>query len=59
MTLLYRGFEGDINKEDGYYYGHVLGLDAKHIVSYEGETLDELKQSFKDSVDMYLDFCEE
>ena len=29
------------------------------MVSYEGKTYDQLKQSFIDAVDDYLEFCEE
>ena len=55
-TLEYKGLTGDIVKEDDYYYGHIQGIDA--IVSYEGDTLEELRKYFEEAVDEYLYMCE-
>ena len=55
--LEYRGYIGTIqfSKEDNIYYGEVLVLE--NLISYEGETLELLKEDFIDAVDCYLDIC--
>ena len=55
--LEYRGYIGTIqfSKEDNIYYGEVLVLE--NSISYEGGTLELLKEDFIDAVDCYLDIC--
>lgn len=56
--LKYKGYAGDIqySSEDDVLYGHVQGI--QDTITYEGQTLDEVKEAFKDSVDNYLEFCQ-
>ncbi len=37
------------------FHGEVINL--RDVITFEGETVGELKQAFQDSVDDYLDFC--
>jgi len=55
----YRGYYGSIeaSPEDNCLYGKLLFIRA--LVSYEGQTVAELAQAFKDAVDDYLDTCTE
>ena len=55
-TLRYKGFIGSIEAEleDNTLYGKVLGLDAKTMITYEGNTLAELKEDFHNGVDDYI-----
>jgi len=39
------------------FHGEVINL--RDVITFEGETVDELRQSFQDSVDDYLEFCAE
>jgi len=39
------------------FHGEVVNL--RDVITFEGETVKELKQAFQDSVDDYLDFCAE
>jgi predicted HicB family RNase H-like nuclease len=59
MIFSYEGYTGevDIDGEADVLAGHVL--DIRDVVTFEGETVAEVKQAFRDSVDDYLDFCQE
>ena len=39
-------------EEEKLYYGKVIGI--KDLISYEGETLDELLEDFHEGVDQYI-----
>ena len=56
--LSYKGYYGsvDYSLEDDVLYGKVIGI--KGLLSYEGQTLDELKKDFQGVVDEYLADCE-
>lgn len=58
-TLLYKGYEGSIeySREDNCLYGKVLGIDKRHLISYEGTSVDELKADFEAGIDDYLETC--
>lgn len=60
-TLRYKGFIGSIEAElqDNTLYGKVLGLDKGALVTYEGQTLAELKEDFMNAVDDYINHCKE
>jgi len=50
----HKGFVGRFHREEGdaAYHGRVVGL--RDVVHFQGESPDELQQSFRDSVDDYL-----
>lgn len=43
------------DEEANIFHGEVINL--RDVITFEGETVNELKQSFQDSVDDYLEFC--
>lgn len=56
-VLEYKGYIGsvEIDMQEEILYGHVQNLkNANDIVSYEGETLKELKEDFREAIDDYL-----
>lgn len=59
LTETYRGYSGSIeySEEDQVFFGKVLGL--RSLISYEGGTIDELLENFREAVDDYLAVCEE
>ena len=59
LTETYRGYTGSIkySEEDQVFFGKVLGL--RSLISYEGDTVDELLVNFREAVDDYLAVCEE
>jgi len=58
-TLTYEGYTGTIEAsiEDSCLHGRILFVED--IVTYEGETVEEVKTSFKQAVDRYLAYCKE
>ena len=58
-AMQYKGYTGSVefSEEDGCLFGKVLGV--RSLISYEGESVAELKQDFQESVDEYLEFCAE
>lgn len=57
--LEYKGYKGSVeySAEDSVLFGQVLGI--RSLISYEGSSVDELKQDFEGAVDDYLVMCEE
>ena len=53
----YKGYFAKIEFDDGanIFHGEVINL--RDVITFEGETVKELKQAFQDSIDDYLDFC--
>ena len=41
--------------EDGVFIGHIEGIDS--VVSFEGESVEELKSAFREAAESYLEFC--
>lgn len=58
--LKHRGYSGTVefNDDDNCLHGKVLGLRNTTII-YEGMSLEEIRKDFEDSVDFYLDSCED
>ena len=57
--LLYKDYMGSVhfNAEDELFFGKIEGIED--LVSFEGESVKELKESFEDSVEDYLRLCKE
>ncbi|MDY6782076.1 MAG: type II toxin-antitoxin system HicB family antitoxin [Cyanobacteriota bacterium] len=57
--MQYKGYTAciEIDEDVGILFGQVLGI--KDVVTFRGETVDELRQAFYDSVDDYLEWCQE
>jgi len=55
--LEYKGYIGSVeySSEDNCLFGKVQGI--KNLISYEGQSVDELKQAFNDMIDGYLADC--
>jgi len=57
--MKYKGYTGHVEYDDDakIFHGEVLGI--KDVVTFQGTTVDEIEQAFKDSVNDYLSFCKE
>ena len=57
--MTYKGYTGTVeySEDDGVLFGRMAGIDD--IVSYEGESVTELREAFREAVDDYLDHCQE
>ncbi|MBA2379582.1 MAG: type II toxin-antitoxin system HicB family antitoxin [Blastocatellia bacterium] len=55
--LQYKGFKAKIeySTDDDAFIGRVMGLGPKHLMSFCGTSLKELKAAFKESVDLHLE----
>jgi predicted HicB family RNase H-like nuclease len=58
--LKYKEYYGSVeySEEDNCLFGKVLGMN-KASITYEGNTLDELREDFKAGIDSYLEACKE
>lgn len=58
--LKYKGYTGSVefSEEDNCLFGKVQGLHGT-LISYEGTTIDEIREDFQDAVDVYLESCRE
>ncbi|RVU70573.1 MULTISPECIES: hypothetical protein [Lactobacillus] len=55
-SLTYKGYQGNIEEKQDFFFGHVLGLQNT-IISYEGRNLKELEKDFRAGIDDYLENC--
>ena len=53
----YKGYIGkvEIDEDAGILYGEVINV--RDVITFEGRTVDEVQQAFRESVDDYLEFC--
>jgi predicted HicB family RNase H-like nuclease len=58
-VLEYKGYTGrvDFDDEAEIFHGEVCGL--RDVITFQGRTAEEVKRAFRDSIDDYLEFCEE
>lgn len=58
--LKYKGYHGsvDFSPEDNCFFGKVLGLKGT-LISYEGTSVDSIRQDFEDAIDYYIESCEQ
>lgn len=56
-TLKYKDFIASIrySEEDEVFVGKIEGINS--VVSFEGESVSELKEAFAEAAEDYLDFC--
>ncbi|HSW36152.1 MAG TPA: type II toxin-antitoxin system HicB family antitoxin [Candidatus Limnocylindrales bacterium] len=55
----YKGYYSKVAFDEDAYIFHGQVINIKDVITFEGITVDELKQAFQDSVDDYLEFCSE
>jgi predicted HicB family RNase H-like nuclease len=56
-VLKYKSFIATVkySEDDEAFIGKIEGINS--VVSFEGQSIEELKSAFKDAVESYLDFC--
>jgi predicted HicB family RNase H-like nuclease len=57
--MTYKKYVAKVQYDDEYgiFFGKVINI--KDIIEFKGKSVEELKKEFKDSVDSYIEFCEE
>jgi len=55
--MTYKGYAGKVEYDDEaeVFYGEVIGI--RDVVTFKGASVKELKKSFQESIDEYLEFC--
>ena len=58
--MKYKGYWAEVkySDEDECFCGRIEGL-KKDVISFEGETVKELKKDFKDAINSYLEVCKQ
>lgn len=56
--LEYKGYKGTIeySKEDDCLFGKVVGI-GNDLITYQGNTIQELKEDFQTGIDSYINMC--
>ncbi len=57
--MTYKGYLAQItyNDENEFFHGEIV--NTRDVITFQGKTVNELKKAFCDSIDDYLEFCEE
>src|SRR5690625_5323174 len=57
--LKYKGYHGKVefDEEAGLFHGEIV--DLRDVITFQGKSVEELDQGFRDSIDDYLDFCKQ
>ncbi len=55
--LRYKGYAGLVEYDDeaGIFHGEVV--DLKDVITFQGQSVEELERAFRESIDDYLEFC--
>ena len=55
--MTYKGYQAKVefDEQAGVFHGEVI--DTRDVITFQGSSVAKLKQSFKDSIDDYLEFC--
>lgn len=57
--LKYKGYTGyvEFDQQAGLLHGQVL--DTRDVITFQGQSVDEVIRAFRESIDDYLEFCSE
>ena len=55
--MTYKGYRAraELDEKAGVFHGEVI--NTRDVITFQGSSVEELKQAFEDSVDDYLEFC--
>ena len=57
--MTYKGYEATVKFDEDANVFHGEVLNTRDVITFQGTSVKELQQAFKDSVDDYLEFCTE
>jgi predicted HicB family RNase H-like nuclease len=57
--LRYKGYSGHAEYDDVTRVFHGEVLETRDVITFQGTTVEEVEQAFRDSIDDYLEFCEQ
>jgi predicted HicB family RNase H-like nuclease len=58
-TMIYKGFVGKIEYDDEFKILSGSVINTRTVITFQGRSVDEITKEFHDSVDDYLDWCQE
>jgi predicted HicB family RNase H-like nuclease len=59
VVMEYKGYIGQVEFDDETLLFHGRVINIRDVITFEGESVIELRKAFRESVDVYLDFCAE
>jgi len=57
--MQYKGYIGKVEFDDGAGIFHGEVVNTRDVITFQGESVSELKNAFRESIDDYLAFCKE
>ena len=57
--LNYKGYTGQVGFDDVVKIFHGEVLDTRDVITFQGRSVEEIEQAFRESIDDYLEFCKE
>ena len=55
----YKGYAAKVTFDDSIDLFHGEVINTQDVITFQGESVNELRQAFEDSVDDYLEFCKQ
>jgi predicted HicB family RNase H-like nuclease len=55
--MRYKSYEAVVEYDDSARLFHGEVLNVRGVITFQGRTVDELEQAFRESVEDYIDFC--
>jgi predicted HicB family RNase H-like nuclease len=55
----YKGYVGQVTFDDEANIFHGEIINTRDVITFQGKSVDEIREAFKDSVDEYLEWCKE
>jgi predicted HicB family RNase H-like nuclease len=55
----YKGYIGRVEFDDDASIFHGKVVNTRDVITFEGVSVAEIRKAFRDSVDVYIDFCKE
>lgn len=57
--MRYKGFIGQVEFDDEANVFHGEVINTRDVITFQGRSTDELQREFRESIDIYLDWCKE
>ena len=57
--LTYKGYRGHVELDEDAELFHGEVLDTRDVITFQGTSIEELTKAFHDSIDDYLEFCQQ
>ena len=57
--MKYKGYYGIVQYDDEAKIFHGEVINTRTVITFQGTNVDEIESAFRDSVDDYLDWCQE